>query len=223
MDYSYILSTSVLNEDRLLDYGFMNSADEGSVSGKIYTIKKEIPGEDFYAIIKVSSDSLSVTVYDGITEERYALFDAPRAHGKFIGELREKVRLMMEEIQSACFDSTDIKAKFVKSITEEYGCTEDFPWNDEASVFRCRNNKWFALLMRIRFKNVGLPSEEHVWAVNLKQNPEEIPGLIDNRRIFPAYHMNKKYWITVLVSGATDFDQLLELTRKSHDLVESKK
>lgn len=222
MDCSHILNSSVLNVERLVEYGFVPFIADGSGTGT-YTLKKYISGEDFYVLVTVSRETFDVKVFDGQTDERYALFDAPRAHGAFIGMLREKVQAIIEEIKENCFESTDIKARYVEHLIEGYDCSQDFPWNDEASVFRCRNGKWFALLMRIKFRNVGLPSEEKVWAVNLKQEPEEIPEIIDNRTIFPAYHMNKKYWITVLVSAATDYGHLLELTRKSYVLVESKR
>ena len=32
--------------------------------------------------------------------------------------------------------------------------------------------------------------------------------------------MNKKYWITVLLTAVTDFDKLSELTKKSYALVQ---
>ena len=38
-----------------------------------------------------------------------------------------------------------------------------------------------------------------------------------------AYHMNKKHWITVLLTGVTDFDMLCDLTRQSFELVNGKK
>lgn len=65
-------------------------------------------------------------------------------------------------------------------------------------------------------------AEERVWCVNLKAAPEEIPLLIDAKSIFPAYHMNKKHWITVALTAATDFDKLCDLTGRSFELVAGK-
>ncbi len=74
--------------------------------------------------------------------------------------------------------------------------------------------------MTIPFKRLGLKSDERVNVVNLKAPPEEIESLIDKRTIFPAYHMNKKHWITVVLSDQIDFERLCALTQKSWDLVE---
>ncbi len=90
-------------------------------------------------------------------------------------------------------------------LQKEFSAPGDKPWSDEgdftSSVYRCPNGKWFALVMQIKFKSLGFESDETVWAVNLKADAEKIPELTDKKSIFPAYHMNKKYWITVLLGA----------------------
>ena len=77
--------------------------------------------------------------------------------------------------------------------------------------------------MRIGFKKLGIESDEPVWVVNLKADAEKIPELVDSNTIFPAWHMNKKYWITVILTTITDFNQLCKLTERSFELVMLKK
>ena len=76
--------------------------------------------------------------------------------------------------------------------------------------------------MEITYKNLGLSNDKKVFAVNLKADPERVAELADNKTIFPAYHMNKKHWITVLLTSATDFDLLRSLTEQSRALVMGK-
>ena len=64
--------------------------------------------------------------------------------------------------------------------------------------------------------------EDKVWCVNLKAAPDEIPSLINAKSIFPAYHMNKKHWITVALTAVTDFEKLCTLTEQSFSLVNGK-
>ena len=73
--------------------------------------------------------------------------------------------------------------------------------------------------MEISYKNLGLPNDKKVFSVNLKADPKRVVSLVDNKTIFPAYHMNKKHWITVLLTSATDFDLLRSLTERSRALV----
>ena len=76
--------------------------------------------------------------------------------------------------------------------------------------------------MRIGLKKLGIESDEPVWVVNLKADAEKIPELVNHKTIFPAWHMNKKYWITVILTTITDFELLCKLTERSFDLVMNK-
>lgn len=215
MDYSHILRTAVPQKNKLLEYGF--TAEENGFSLKI-----NIPQTDFYAVIKIEPSEVTAHVYESDTDERYALFDVVSASGAFVGELREKVELIINDIHTNCFAAADLYSDYVEYLKETFACEQDFPWKDSASVFRCESGKWFALLMEISFRSLGFDSEEKVWAVNLKTDPELIPILVDNKSIFPAYHMNKKYWVTVLLTAVTDLKKLKALTEESYYLVDRK-
>lgn len=218
MDYSHYLHTSIPLKEKLLEYGF-EKKDE------YFFIKKNISGEGFYAFIEISDKKINVSVFDSETDEKYALFDVVTANGSFVGRLRNEVEKIMDNIHKTCFECKDVKEKFVNYLLETFECKQDFPWDGSPDyiVFRCKNEKWFGLIMNIPFKCLGFQSEEKVWVVNLKTDSEKIEELVDRKSIFPAYHMNKKYWITVLLTSVTDFDLLCELTKRSYSLVEKKK
>lgn len=215
MDYSYILNTSLPQKDKLLAFGF-------SAVGDNLVLKKEIAGGQFYAEIKLSDKTLNADVFESATNEKYVLFNVVSAQGAFVGQIRSEVQAVIEEIRAKCFISQDIKEKYVDFLHSYFNAAGDNPWEaepyDSSTVYRCPNNKWFALIMQIKFKNLGFESDEPVWAVNLKA--ENIEAITDKKSIFPAYHMNKKYWITVLLTAVTDFEKLCELTKKSFALVQ---
>ena len=215
MDYSYILNTSLPQKDKLLDFGF--SEAESSL-----VLKKEIAGGQFYAEIKLSDKNYSADVFETATGEKYVLFNVASAQGAFVGQIRSEVQDVIEEIRAKCFISQDIKEKYADFLHSYFNAPGDTPWEEQgdnsSTVYRCPNNKWFALLMQIKFKNLGFESDEPVWAVNLKA--ENVEAITDKKSIFPAYHMNKKYWITVLLTAVTDFEKLCELTKKSYALVQ---
>ncbi|WP_022932283.1 MmcQ/YjbR family DNA-binding protein [Treponema bryantii] len=215
MDYSYILNTSVPQKEKLLAFGFSETGDD-------FALKKEIAGGQFYAEIKLSDKTLTADVFESATNEKYVLFNVASAQGAFVGQIRSEVQDVIEEIRDKCFLSQDIKEKYVDFLHSYFNAPGDTPWEEQgdstSSVFRCPNNKWFALIMQIKFKNLGFESDEPVWAVNLKA--ENVEAITDKKSIFPAYHMNKKYWITVLLTAVTDFEKLCELTKKSYALVQ---
>ena len=215
MDYSYILNKSLPQKEKLLAFGF-------SEAGNAFVLKKEIAGGKFYTEIKLSAETFTADVFETATNEKYVLFNVASAQGAFVGQIRSEVQNVIEEIRDKCFISQDIKERYVDFLHSYFNAAGDTPWveywDNTSTVYRCPNNKWFALIMQIKFKNLGFESDEPVWAVNLKA--ENVESITDKKSIFPAYHMNKKYWITVLLTAVTDFEKLCELTKKSFALVQ---
>lgn len=216
MDFSHILHSSIPQNEKLIKYGFEKTA-EG------YSLKKDI-NDEFYAVIAISDNHLSAEAFEIETDEKYVLLDVQSAQGAFVGGLREQIRNLIDDIKDNCFISNDLKKLYVEWLEQEVGVKGDYPWEDDNSsaVYRCKNNKWFGLIMHIKFKNLGFESDAPVWAVNLKADKDKIPELVDNKSIFPAWHMNKKYWITIILTAVTDFEKLKELTLRSKALVEKK-
>ena len=216
MTYPHILTTAIPQNDKLLAYGFTQS-------GGNLVLEKDIAEGEFYVRITLSEKNLSAEVFESGTDEKYILFDVASAHGAFVSKIRNEVQQVIDDVVEKCFVSGDIKEKYCEWIENHFAVSADFPWPEDLSdysVYRCSNNKWFALVMRIKYKNLGFTSEEPVWAVNLKA--EKVESLADGKSIFPAYHMNKKYWITVLLTAVTDFNRLCELTEESFNLVRGK-
>ena len=222
MDYSYILHSAVPLVEKFQEVGFEKAGDE-------YVCKKtiDVDGSEFDVIISCrSGTSLTAQVFDKATGDRYSLFDMPGARGAFIGKMREQVQKLIDEFRTACFEEQDLHEKYISYLASHYGVQPDFPWDDspDACVFRCPNSKWFALMMKIKYKQLGLGSgDAEVWVVNLKHDADDIPDVVDRRSIFPAWHMNKKHWITVLLTAVTDFEKLCKLTQRSFELVGGKK
>lgn len=218
MDYSYIFRSAKIKKDSLTAAGFETS------DGTMYTKNTTVSNGAFNANItlSLSEQTFTVHLFDSATGERYALFDMPNSHGAFVASLREEVQQLIDKIKSKCFETNDLKDNYIAWIKSQFGAEPDFPWPDDAPwsfVFRCPNEKWFALVMRIKYRQLGLTGDEEVWVVNMKASQDEIPNLIDKKSIFPAWHMNKKHWITVLLTAVTDFEKLCELTQKSWELV----
>lgn len=217
MDYSYIFRSAKIKKDSLEAAGFTTT------DGNTFSMNQTVSNGAFNADItlSLSEQTLTVHLFDSATGEKYALFDMPNSHGAFVASLREEVQQLVDEIKSKCFETSDLKDDYIAWIKSQFGAEPDYPWPDtpDYCVFRCPNEKWFALVMRIKYRQLGLSSDEEVWVVNMKASQDEIPNLIDKKSIFPAWHMNKKHWITVLLTAVTDFNKLCELTEKSYELV----
>ena len=218
MDYSYIFRSAKIKKESLEAAGFTTT------DGNTFSMNQTVSNGAFNADItlSLSEQTLTVHLFDSATGEKYALFDMPNSPGALVASLREEVQQLIDELKSTCFETSDLKDDYIAWIKTQFGAEPDYPWPDDAPwsfVFRCPNEKWFALVMRIKYRQLGLTGDEEVWVVNMKASQDEIPNLNDKKSIFPAWHMNKKHWITVLLTAATDFEKLCELTQKSWVLV----
>ena len=104
---------------------------------------------------------------------------------------------------------------------ESYGISPDYPFeNDfETAVYRHpHNKKWFALSMTIPKSKLGLAGEELIDVVNIKCAQEILPDLWQEAGLFPAYHMNKRHWLTVALDGSAEDATVLWLIGMSFDL-----
>ncbi len=106
------------------------------------------------------------------------------------------------------------------------GISQDYLWEDtpDASVIRhTDNHKWFALLMKMPYSTLGLNRPGEVDFINLKSDPDLIETLTHESGILPAYHMNKRHWLTVLLDDSVDPARLKSLIDISFTLTAKKR
>ena len=83
-----------------------------------------------------------------------------------------------------------------------YGTIPDYPFDEdfETAVLRHANNrKWYAIVMKVSRRKFGFDSDEIIDVVNLKLPTELFGSFGASDGVFPAYHMNKLHWISVLL------------------------
>ena len=117
------------------------------------------------------------------------------------------------------------KENFYKYCLETYGVLPDYPFEDdfETAVFRhAENRKWFALSMQVSRRKFGIDSDEIIAVVNLKLPCEMFGSFGASDGVYPAYHMNKFHWISVLLPDAPD-DVVLFLLNASFEATRTKK
>ena len=86
-------------------------------------------------------------------------------------------------------------------------------------VFRHdRNKKWFAVLMDISRKNLGLKGNGEISVVNLKCDTRLIGSFRMKPGIFPGWHMNKAHWLTVVLDGTVEDEKIRFLVNMSYEL-----
>ena len=108
----------------------------------------------------------------------------------------------------------------------QYGTEPEYPWADspQAAVLRHRDNaKWDGLSMDISGDKVGRASDESIDVLNIKGNPDDIVHIREMPGFAPAYHMNKKHWLTVILPDIENPDVVFRLLDQSYDMTAPKR
>lgn len=109
--------------------------------------------------------------------------------------------------------STMNKQQFLEYCLDAFATSPDYPFDMdfETAVLRhADSKKWYALVMRIPRSKLGTDSDEMVDVVNLKLPQEMFGSFGADDGVYPAYHMNKLHWISVILQDApTDVIRLL--------------
>ena len=117
------------------------------------------------------------------------------------------------------------KSSFFEYCLNTYGTSPDYPFDEdfETAVFRHSDNrKWFALSMRVSRRKFSFDSDEVIDVVNLKLPTEMFGSFSAADGVYPAYHMNKLHWISVLLPDAPN-DVVQFLLNASFEATKDKK
>lgn len=100
-----------------------------------------------------------------------------------------------------------------------FGTEPDYPWNDWDCVLRHRhNNKWYAVILEVNENKFGLSGDRVIDVLNVKCDPMLIGSLRLKSGFFPAYHMNKDKWISIVLDGTVPAEEIKGLIELSYEL-----
>lgn len=215
MFYNEIFDKNIFNSKFAIAYGF-------SKVGDYYILQSDIDVENFNVIVKIGKDSFEVNVIELPFNEEYILFNVLDSNGKFVSKIRKKVNELIDDIVKNCFTSLDYRKLLLDYVREKYGTIPEEPWedNNHATIKTTNTKKWYGIFMSIPYKTLGLEKSGKIDVLNVKLNPELIESMIDKKHFFPAYHMNKKYWISIVLDSDTDLNLIKSLIDESFRLVE---
>ncbi len=109
-------------------------------------------------------------------------------------------------------------------VSERYGVQPEYlwaKWPHYAILRHPSNRKWFAGVFDVPAERLGLEGEGIVDVLNVKVDPDDALVLRLADDIMPAYHMNKKNWVSVRLEGTVPCELIEELLETSHRLTDS--
>lgn len=106
---------------------------------------------------------------------------------------------------------------------DTYGTQPEYLWKkspDNAILRHKENSKWYAAFLIVPAKKLGLSGNESMDVLNVKCDSLEIGSLLQKKGFFPAYHMNKTHWVSILLDGSVTEEELLFFLNASFEITE---
>ena len=215
-----IFKNKKANFDKLLRYGFQKVDN-------IYLYCAQFDALQFLVKICVAQDSaISTQCFDEASGEEYTLYHSKDAVGAFVGRVREEIEKLLVDICDKCFDENIFKNEQTKEIIQlvqnKYGDKLEFLWEkfeNDAIWRRKDNNKWYAALLTAKQDSIlhnGV--KDWIEVIDLRADCDEIDRIVDNKKYFRGYHMNKKHWLTIILDYSVPTDEIMDRIEKSYIL-----
>ena len=122
-------------------------------------------------------------------------------------------------------DAEPVREAVLRYARETLGTQAEylFASSPDCAVLRCRaNRKWYGIIMRVGRDKLVRGGEGDVDILNVKCDPMMRASLLRKAGFFPAYHMNKTHWITMLLDGTVSVEELTGCLAMSYDRVSSR-
>lgn len=119
-----------------------------------------------------------------------------------------------------------MRKKIFERVKSAYGAEAEYPWikYPTYAVLRSpKNKKWFAVVMSVSEKSLGLNGDKAREVMNVKCSPATLSTLRGVDGFLPAYHMNKEHWLSVLLYADVPQSLIFALIDESFNLINKTK
>ena len=168
-------------------------------------------------------------VIDTMTQDDYDALYQKNAHGTYVNMVRAAYTQLLEDIAASCCRDVLFASPQANRLTEailaDFQVSPDFPWKGDSpyqsyGAFRhTSNRKWFALIMNVKRDVLDKDGNSgQVDIINVKIHPEEADSLQAIPGIYPAYHMNHRLWISIVLDDTLPDEKIMNLIRTSYQL-----
>lgn len=211
-----IFKRSYPDFEKLIAYGFIKKQDA-------YIFTENFFEDSFRLEVIINSNGkIKAKIFDLELEDEYLSFRIEHQAGEFVSNIRNYFEEKLNSIKNACFIDKNFiypqSNRISNMIKEKYQIEPEFLWADDNknAVFRNPiNKKWIGIIMNIN-KNKLSTEDKDIEAINVKLADSKIPELIKKDGIYKAYHMNKKYWVTISLDDTLSDEEIMEYIAESY-------
>lgn len=207
------------NLKKLVNYGFCKNND-------LYTYTTAIMRQQFQLTVLIAADGkMDTKVIDNELGDEYVLHRTAGSTGTFVGKVREAHDDVLTQIVESCYETDVFKSDYahevISYVRETYGDELEFLWQrfpDNAILRRKDTGKWYAVLLVLSKRKLGIDSDDMIDIIDLRTFPKTIETLVDKQTYFPGFHMNKKHWYTICLDGSVPVEEICQRIDESYRL-----
>ena len=216
---SEIFSNYLIDRDRLLKYGFLPEGDR--------LVYREPLPEDHFEIVIEYDGAIRGRIMDLAAGDEYVNYRIESAAGYSAG-IRQRFIDLLLDIREKCCRNLYFKSpqalRICEYIRAAYGTVPEFLWPNIPSyaAFRLKGTKkWYAVMGSVPRYKLDPDSGDHaeVEVINVKVDGGQIRAILDQRGYYPAFHMNKKCWVSIILEDALPDAEIQERIRASYESV----
>lgn len=211
----------------LESFGFTRQEDR-------YVYTSEITDGQFTLYVWIDpAGKVWAQVIDTQTGDEYTAPFIEGRDGVFVGQVREEVEEVLHMISTSCFTGTaflfDQTNRLIKAIEKKYHEKPDCPFSKAKNYFvlrRADNQKWYGLVYAIDRSVITKKKKDQnqiIEVINIKTDPGQRDQILDYPGVYPGYHMNQKYWRSVILDETLPDETILEWIENSRFLVKGRK
>jgi predicted DNA-binding protein (MmcQ/YjbR family) len=178
----------------------------------------------FKAVVKISkTGEVSGTVYDLENNDEFLPLRIENNEGSFASKVKNEYEKFLIDIRNNYFTKNYFiypqSNRITQLIIEKYGNYPEFLWEkfDGSGIFRNEDSqKWYAGILDVEGSKIKKGKSGIIEVLDIKLDSAEIQELLLQPEFYPAYHMNKKSWITIILDESLSDKKIMELVHKSY-------
>jgi len=182
----------------------------------------------FFLKMWIKAQEVSFKVYDQDTGDEYIQIHLEQLQGHFVGQVREVCQEPLAAIRQSCFEVEDFlypqAKRLMNYISQRFQGRIEYLWerSPDSGAIRHRDTlKWYGVFMAIDWKKLDARKSGNIEVLNVKTN--QAADLTHEKGIYPAFHMNKKYWVSIPLDNTLADEELFSLVDRSWQLTKKGK
>ncbi len=219
-----IFAKKQVQMEKLEAYGFVRKRER-------YIYQEKICEGSFLCEVSITKEgNVDCSCIDLLSLEPYDAIYISYQNGSFVSHVRESYLDCLQKIADAIciplpfqYPQANRLAQWMQNVFHE----SPQPFSEKAKdyiVFQNHENQMMhAMVSTIPHAKMEGNSEEKIEVLNVKADPDDVNRYLSQEHYYPAWHMNKKNWISILLNDSLSDEEIQDLLSVSRGFTLGKK